>query len=382
MNNIMLKAIFLISIFLIIYAYILYPITVYMISIFRKNEIAPNNNLPYVTVIIAAYNEEKRILKKIENMLTINYPKGKLQIIVASDGSTDKTIEIVESYKEAGIELVAIDERCGKENAQKESLSHAKGEIIIFTDVSTMLDSNGVKQIVSNFADSTVGCVSSEDRVVGKEGKETGESLYVRYEMWLRKLESRVNSPVGLSGSFFAARKIVCQNFSEDMDSDFRTLLNTVKMGMRGTCDSKAIGYYLDVSDPRHEFERKVRTVLRGLTLFFRNTEFLNIFKYGLFSYQFFCHKLLRWIVPFLLIIVFFINIFLAWTSKIYFALLLAQLVMYSSVVLLKKYDIYSSSSKILKIPIYFIIVNASIFVAWWRYMGRHRVVVWTPSER
>ena len=378
----MLQIIFILSIAIILYAYFIYPLSIYIIGFNRNNKIKCLPYFPFVTIIITAYNEEKHIRKKIENTLEITYQKEKLQIIVASDGSTDKTNGIVEGFKEKGIELLTIDERRGKENAQKESLKFTKGDIIVFSDVATMLDPNGVEQIVSNFADPAIGCVSSEDRLIGEDGKQSGENFYVRYEMWLRRLESRANTPIGLSGSFFAARRIVCQDFSGDMDSDFQILLNSVKIGMRGTCDSRAIGYYRDLSNQRREFERKVRTVLRGLTLLFRNTEFLNIFKYGLFSYQLFCHKLLRWLVPFFLVVIFISNFFLATTSNIYFALFLGQIFFYCLFLLTNFFDVYSSSWKILKIPIYFIIVNASISVAWWRYLRRQRVVVWTPSER
>ncbi|HZW37656.1 MAG: glycosyltransferase family 2 protein, partial [Deltaproteobacteria bacterium] len=227
-----------------------------------------------------------------------------------------------------------------------------------------------------------IGCVSSEDRVIGKDGKVSGENIYVRYEMWLRKLESRVGSPVGLSGSFFAARRSVCEDFSAEMDSDLRVLLNSVKQGLRGTCDEESIGYYLDLSDQKKEFDRKVRTVLRGLTLFFRNIEFLNIFKYGLFSYQLFCHKLLRWLVPFFLIILFAVNIPLALGSGGYAVLLALQCAFYGLAAFSLFRDWYSSGGIFIKIPIYFVTVNASILVAWFRYLTGQRVLVWTPSER
>ncbi len=367
---------------MILHAYFSYPASIYIVAILKGRKQKTHDHAPSVTVIITAYNEENQIRKKIENTLAVSYPPGKLQIIVASDGSTDRTSEYIRDYSGKGVELIDIVRRGGKENAQRESLRRAKGEIIVFTDVSTMLDPGGVEQIVSNFADSEIGCVSSEDRVIGKDGKVSGENFYVRYEMWLRRLESRANTPVGLSGSFFAARKIVCHDFSEDIDSDFRTLLNSVKAGMRGTCDPKAIGNYYDVSDPRREFERKVRTILRGLTLFFRHTEYLNVFKYGLFSYQYFCHKLLRWLVPFFLVLIFLSNLYLAMQNKIYLFLFILQLLFYGSFFITKIKDVYSSSWKILKIPVYFTLVNASIFVAWWRYFRGQRVVMWTPSKR
>jgi len=377
-----LEVIYFLSILGVVFAYFIYPVTIYFVGFYKHNKVLKSTDNFSVTVIISAYNEEKRIFDKIKNTLEADYSKNNLQIIVVSDGSTDKTNDIVINFQKYGVEFLSIPERKGKENAQREALQHARGEIIVFTDVATILEKNAIRRIVSNFADPAIGCVSSEDQVMGKDGKQSGENFYVRYEMWLRRLESRVSSPVGLSGSFFAARRSVCENFSADMDSDFRTLLNTVKRGMRGTCDEEAIGYYSDLSDQRREFERKVRTVLRGLTVFFRNTEFLNIFKYGIFSYQLFCHKLLRWLVPFFLITLFVVNIPLALLSNIYFAFMVGQLLFYGVGVFSLFHDLYSSQRILIKIPVYFVTVNASILVAWFRYLTGQRVLIWTPSER
>ena len=379
-SNIITETVFTVSIFMIFYSYIGYPISLYSIGLFRKINVIKNNQYPSVTIIITAYNEESRIRKKIENTLAIIYPKEKLQIVIASDGSTDATNQIAESYNNSGIELFNIKNRAGKENAQKEALKIAIGEVIVFTDVATILQPSSIEKIVSNFADPSVGCVSSEDRLIGRDGKPSGEGFYVRYEMMLRRLESMVNSLVGLSGSFFAARKSVCQDFSGEMQSDFRTLLNCVKMGLRGISDPETTGSYLDVSDSNREFDRKVRTVLRGLTVFFRHIEFLNVFKYGFFSYQYFCHKLLRWLVPLFLIFAFVSNLFLATMSQLYFILFMGQLVFYGIAFLGWK-GIWPSW-KIIKIPYYFLTVNASIIIAWSRYLRRQRVVMWNPSER
>ena len=376
------EIIFYLSIVIVVYAYFIYPFTIYLIGYFKQYKAHTDSVNFIITVIIAAYNEGKRIHNKMTNTLETDYNKYNFQVIVVSDGSTDNTNDIVLGFQKYGVELLSIPERKGKENAQREALKHARGEIIVFTDVATILEKNAIKRIVSNFADPEIGCVSSEDRVMGKDGKPSGENLYVRYEMWLRRLESRVSSPVGLSGSFFAARRSVCEDFSADMDSDFRTLLNSVKRGMRGTCDKEAIGYYFDLSDQRREFDRKVRTVLRGLTVFFNNIDFLNIFKYGLFSYQLFCHKLLRWLVPFFLIIIFFVNIPLAFVSANYTAFFLAQLIFYGVGIFSLFHNLYSSQLIFIKIPIYFTTVNASILVGWFRYLIGQRVLIWTPSER
>jgi cellulose synthase/poly-beta-1,6-N-acetylglucosamine synthase-like glycosyltransferase len=371
--------VFLLSVLIVFYAYFVYPLSLLVLKLLRQRGKQRHRVYMSVTFIITAYNEEKRIKEKLENTRKLKYSAGKLQIIVASDGSTDATNDIVRSYEKQGIELLKVINRGGKENAQKEALVHARGEIIVFSDVATILEPQGLIEIVSNFADPSIGCVSSEDRLIGQDGEPSGEGLYVCYEMWLRRLESKVNSIVGLSGSFFAARKVVCQNFSRDVQSDFRTLLTCIKLGLRGISDPKAIGIYLNIADEKREFERKVRTVLRGLTVFFRHFELLNVFQYGLFSYQFFCHKLLRWLVPFFLVMILVSNVILAPTSNFFLLLLIGQFIFYGIGI----YGWITQSLKgVLKIPMFFTVVNVAIAVAWWEYLSGKRVMLWEPSER
>ena len=332
-------------------------------------------------MIVTAFNEKERIREKIENILSIAYPKDKIEIIIASDGSTDGTNEIISDYAGKGIHLLPIPFRGGKESAQKEAVKQSTGEILVFSDVSTMIEPNGIEQIVSNFADPEIGCVSSRDMVIGPDGAPGGEGLYVRYEMWLRRLESRVSTLVGLSGSFFAARRGVCEDFAEDLDSDFRTLLNSVKAGKRGMIDPLAIGYYRDISDPRKEFDRKVRTVLRGITVFFRNTEYLNVFRYGLFSYQYLCHKLLRWLVPIFMMVSVLSIAIMSLHSSAYFIIFLAILTVFSYYLLLH-FNFIRKPMNIMVVPVYFITVNLSILTAWWKYFKKERVIVWDPTKR
>lgn len=377
----MMHIILTISVFAIFYSYFGYPLSLYLISLIRVINHEKRIIYPNVSIIVTAFNEKDKIREKIENTLSIAYPKDKIEIIIASDGSTDGTNEIISSYAGKGIYLLAIPFRGGKESAQKEAVRRSKGEILVFSDVSTMIEPNGIGQIVSNFADLEVGCVSSRDLVIGPDGKPGGEGFYVRYEMWLRKLESRVSSLVGLSGSFFAARRDVCEDFAEDLDSDFRTLLNSVKAGKRGIIDPVAIGYYHDISDPRKEFDRKVRTVLRGISVFFRNTEFLNIFKYGLFSYQYLCHKLLRWLVPLFMIISLITIAILSFNSSAYLIVLLSIIILFTYTLLLH-FNAISNPINILTVPVYFIMVNLSILTAWWKYFKKERVVIWNPTKR
>jgi cellulose synthase/poly-beta-1,6-N-acetylglucosamine synthase-like glycosyltransferase len=375
------EIVFAASIFLVFFAYFGYPLTLVILRSIKRNTVAKAPYIPPASLIIAACNEEKRIRDKLDNTLSLEYPREKLQIIIASDGSCDKTNEIVRSYATHGIELLDFPERRGKESAQKDAILKATGEVIVFSDVATRIAPEGLKEIIANFADPSVGCVSSVDRVIGRDDKPCGEGFYVHYEMWLRHLESQVFSLVGLSGSFFAARREVCRDFSGEMQSDFRTVLNSVRLGLRGVSDPGSIGYYRDIADTKREFERKIRTVLRGLTVFFHNLEFLNIFRYGLFSYLYFCHKLLRWLVPVFLITAITANVLLSFYSAGYLVLFFFQLLFYgfAAGVWAQKLP---SSCVVFKIPFYFVTVNAAILVAWWRFLRGRRMVMWSPSER
>lgn len=377
----MAEKLFIGSVFLIFFAYFGYPMTLLLVGRVRGRNVKRAMIIPSVTFIITVHNEEKKIRDKLENTLSLDYPKEKLQILVASDGSDDRTNEIVRNYLDREVQLHDIAHRRGKENAQKDALKKATGDVIVFSDVATMLERRGLQQLVSNFADPTIGCVSSEDRLLGRGGKPSGEGVYVRYEMWLRRLESSANSLVGLSGSLFAARKEVCEDFSGEMQSDFRIVLNSMKMGLRSVSDPVTIGFYQDTTDQKREWDRKIRTVLRGLTVFFRHLDLLNVFQYGLFSYQLFCHKLLRWLVPFLLTLAFVSNFVLSSKSLIYFFLLWLHILFYSLGILgLQKKKLQDRS--LIKIPMYFLTVNMSILVAWWRYLRGQRIVTWAPTVR
>lgn len=370
---------FVFSFLCVFWAYLGYPLSLLTLRLFLRRSVAKRKNSLSVTFIITAYNEEKRIREKIENTLQLSYPEELLELFVASDGSSDKTNSIVQEYAGRGIVLLNIEPRGGKENAQKYAVQQASGDILIFSDVATKLDVHSLQEIVSNFSDSSVGCVSSEDKLIGKDGKPSGEGAYVRYEMWLRRLETSVNSVVGLSGSFFAARKEVCQDFSGDVQSDFRTLLSSITLGLRGVSDPAVIGYYSDIADEKREFERKVRTVLRGLTVFFQHYHFLNFMRYGFFSYQLFCHKLLRWLVPVFLVSAVISNGCLAMASSFFLLIFIGQILFYGIAAFGLMTNLLSG---VMKIPAFFVVVNSAIVIAWFKYLTGTRIVLWTPSER
>jgi cellulose synthase/poly-beta-1,6-N-acetylglucosamine synthase-like glycosyltransferase len=374
--------VFLLSALVVFHAYIGYPLTLLALSRLKKYTLHKEYFFPSVTHIIAAYNEEPRIKAKLENTLRIDYPPEKLQIIVASDGSTDATNAIVNEFASDRLHLLAIASHNGKEFAQKEAVAMASGEIIVFSDVSTHLKSDAIREIVANFSDNSIGCVSSTDKIIEEgESGQAGEGMYVVYEMWVRKLESRVNSLVGLSGSFFAARRELCANLSPTMDSDFNTLLSAIKAGHRGIIDPQAIGYYKNIDDPQREYLRKIRTVLRGITVFVSNLDCLNVLRYGLFSYQYFSHKLIKWLVPLFLATAFLSNLALIFFNPFFIGLLGLQTLFYFFAIspIIFKFTGYPA---LIRAPHFFILSNAAIAMAWVKYLKGERILSWKPSDR
>jgi cellulose synthase/poly-beta-1,6-N-acetylglucosamine synthase-like glycosyltransferase len=377
----MLEVAFWSSVLFVAYAYVIYPVVLSIVSVIRERKVDRGDVTPSVSFIIAAHNEEARLQGKIENTLRLEYPRDQLEIIVASDGSTDRTDAITKTYEGNGVVLVKTATRRGKESAQRCAVDIASGEVLVFSDVGATLPSNAVATIVRNFHDPTVGCVSSVDHTVDADGHSTGEGGYVRYEMLLRRLESKTGTLVGLSGSFFAARRELCREWPNDLPSDMHTLFRAVKAGLRGVSDPESIANYENVPDTRREFERKVRTVLRGISLFAANLEMANPRRYGLFAWQLLSHKLCRWLVPFALLVALASSALLIPHSTAYAVACVTQLVLYG--VALGGMTVGRlTRAKLVRIVAFFVLSNLAILKAWYRFAIGDRVVSWQPSRR
>ncbi len=349
-------------------------------TIFSR-EIKRADITPPISIIITAYNEEKRIAQKLNNTLGVDYPKEYMEIIVVSDGSTDKTDEIVISYADRGVQLLRIEGRNGKHFGQGKGIEEAKNDIVVLTDATTFLESQGIRNIIRNFADSEIGCVSSEDRMKSVGSSESGEGAYVRYEMKLRRLESAVGSLIGVSGSFFAARKKIARGWISNMSADFFMPLLTHRDGMRTVIEPEAVGYYEVVNKPGKEFIRKVRTIVHGLEVLFKFKGMMNPFKYGLYSFKILSHKLSRWLVPLYLIMALAANFFLYNTHMLFVITLWGQIALYTMA--LAAYVVPKLNSlSLFRIPFFFVMVNWSIVVSWYYYIIGKEFVVWEPTKR
>lgn len=338
-------------------------------------------DLPKVSLIITAYNESSRISEKLQNSLALDYPRELLEIIVASDCSEDGTDGIVENFAPGRVRLVRADERKGKEYAQYCAIQQAAGEILVFSDVATSISPEAIHSLVDYFRDPQIGAVSSEDHFVSQDGTVVGEGAYVRYEMWLRRLESDCAGLVGLSGSFFAARASVCQQWDIYSPSDFNTALNCVKQDLIAVTAPDVQGHYKDIVEAKREYQRKVRTVLRGMTALLRHPEVLSYRRFGLFSLQLWSHKIMRWAVPWLLVALLVVS-FLLWNhGPVYRFALFAQLGFYTVGLLGAMIPSLREFGPV-RMIYFFLLVNIALAEALIKLIKGDRIYVWKPSQR
>jgi hypothetical protein len=377
-----LQILFWFLLFLIFWTYAGYYLFLRIVSQAYTHKIIQSESPIPVSVVITCHNEEKRIGKKLDNTLGLNYPKDLMEIIVVSDGSTDNTDRIVQAYVEkSGIRLLRIDDRHGKHYGQGKGIQATSNEIVILSDATTFLDSEAARMIVRNFADPTIGCVSGQDRVATSSDESKGEGLYVRNEMKLRELESRVGSLVGVSGSFFAVRKSLCDEWLDDMSSDFYLPIVAATRGLRTISEPAAVGTYGVLENPKAEYIRKVRTVVHGLAVLFKFKYALNPFKYGGFAVQLFSHKLCRWLVPFCMIAVLPVNCLLLGSGLFYWIALILQLLCYTIATTSLLFERLREKQPF-RIVGFFAMVNYSILVAWYKFMTNKRYVVWDATKR
>jgi glycosyltransferase involved in cell wall biosynthesis len=375
-----LEIIFWFSVFGCIYSYLVYP-AILRLAVRRTPNAGSAVNVQKVSIIITAHNEETRIEKKLANTLAIDYPRERLEVLVASDASTDSTNEIVIRYRGQGVQLVLAEDRRGKEYAQSLAIAAATGDILVFTDVGTEIPTDAIRRLVENFVDSRVGAVSSEDRFVSRDGTLVGEGAYVKYEMWLRRLESERAGLIGLSGSFFAARREVCELWDIQTPSDFNTAISCARKGFVAVTDPYVIGYYTDIKDEAKEYRRKLRTVLRGISGMARHLEVLNPLKFGQFSFQIWSHKVMRWLVPWFMLSTLASSLLLWPVHSVYRLAAVIQVVVYAGIATAYMLP-WLRSTSLLRIGYYFVQVNIAIAHATVLFLIGHRMTVWEPSKR
>jgi cellulose synthase/poly-beta-1,6-N-acetylglucosamine synthase-like glycosyltransferase len=284
-----------------------YPLMLRILAAFHR-KVAPNDlleagatELPHLTVSVPAYNEEAQIAGLVENLLQLDYPRERLQILIVSDASTDGTDDIVRRYADRGIELLRSDERKGKTGIENLARTHARGEVVVNTDASIRLHPQALRRLVNALRDPSVGVASGRDVSVARHGDDAnaGESGYVGYEMWVRSLETRVRGIVGASGCLYAIRTSLHQRpLPEMLSRDFAAALTSREAGFRAVSVDGAICYVPRTRSVRTEYRRKVRTIARGMATLAYMRKLLDPSKHGLFAWMLWSHKICRWVLP------------------------------------------------------------------------------------
>lgn len=355
------EILFFISLFLIVYSFVGYPLSLIILNkIGRERHLNIKNDYePTVTVIIPAHNEESVIEKKLQNLIKLSYSSEKIDVIIASDNSTDKTNKIVESFinnhKDKSIKLYEVKERKGKTNAQNEAVKQARGEIIVFSDANSMLDKNSIKELVKFMSDNNVAYVTGKLQYTNEESSNSSstESNYWNYDLFMRYVESKFGSVTAGNGAIYAVRKSNYVYCNPIKCHDSEMPIEAVLMKKRAVYNPLAIAYEKAGETTEDEFKRKVRMSRDILDVHYDKLNKYNIFKYGWFSYFHFCHRYLRNSLFILHIILFISNLFIMKDNIIFFILGIGQILFYLTALI---YYVFKLNNKYLYIIYYYVL--------------------------
>lgn len=371
-----------ISLAAIFYIYLGYPILISVLRFLFPRPVRKEEILPRVSLIIAAHNEENDIADKIRNSLNLDYPADRLEIMVASDSSSDATDQIVRSFESQGVILCRQDVRRGKTRAQYNAALVSKGEILVFSDATTLYARDALRKIVRSFADPEVGCVAGQLVYVREKTSsiDTGCRSYWNYEKVIKEYESRLGSLIGVSGCCYAVRRSCHAKLPPEMIDDFVIATEIHKLGLRTVYEPEALTLEETNSAVRDEFRMRVRIIeqtLRAL-VYYR-----NVFNKGdLFAFQMISHKMLRYSVPLWLLIALAANSYLAIDGGFFLYTLIIQLMGYGAAILGWLADRHRISVGLLSIPYYFMLVNVATVVAIFKFLIGDSHVVWEPNRK
>ena len=375
------QVVFLAAMAMIAFSYAGYPALMFALSHILKRPVRRDDITPRVSVIIAAYNEERDIGAKLKNTLWLDYPRDRIEIIVASDCSTDQTDEIVRGFGEQGVILRQQPERFGKTVAQNRAVKISSGEILVFSDATTMYKRDAIRKIVRNFADPEVGCVAGQLIYANSSSSAVGDGCrsYWGYEKFLKHCESQVGSLIGVSGCLYAVRRICHARLANDMIDDFVIATEIHLQGLRTIYEPEAIAVEDANRRARDEFRMRVRVIKQTLSALHRYRHTLNPFRHKMFAFQMIAHKALRYAVPFLLIAAFIAS---GWGSGsvvwLRFALI-GQLALYGAAIAGLVRERRKLKLGPLAIPYYFALANVASLVAFWKALRGDAYVTWEP---
>lgn len=382
-------------IFLVFYTYVGYGILLFFLVKFKKKKEMPaykdDKDLPEVTFMVAAYNEQDYMEEKIENCLNFNYPKDKITLFFVTDGSDDDTPKVIDHYPlpdGAKLELFHSPERKGKIAAVERVMPYVKTPIVIYTDANTRVNKDAIRNIVRHYINPKVGAVAGEKRITMDEkdaAKSAGEGVYWKYESKLKQWDSELYSVVGAAGELFSIRTELFEAVPQDtVIEDFFMTLKIASKGYTVVYEPMAYAVESSSASVKEELKRKIRIAAGGLQAVSRLKFLLNPFKYGTLSFQYISHRVLRWtLAPLALPIILVLNIFLAMTGNpIYMGLLACQFLFYGMGLIGYLLQEKELKSKIFFIPYYFCVMNYAVYRGFFRFINKSQSVKWERAKR
>lgn len=371
---------------LVIYVYAGYPACAFLLALILRRDVRRADIEPRVAVITSAFNEEREIERTVLNKLSQDYPADRLEVIVISDGSTDRTDEIVRALAagSAGrLRLLRQEPRQGKTQALNMAMRHAAADIVVFADANSIYAPTTVRSLVRNFSDPSVGYATGRMAYTNPAGTAVGEGSgsYMSYENLLRKLETRLGSIVGVDGGVDAIRRELYAPMRADQLPDFVLPLTVVERGKRVVYDPDAVVYEPALSDATEEFRMRVRVSLRALWALHDMRSLLNPLRYPLFAWQLISHKLLRYLafLPLAGLLVFNALLFVQHGS--YGEFLILQIAAYALAAIGYLFRRSGTGMSKLLVPYYFVVLNVACVVAFWKFLGGQKMVVWNPRK-
>jgi cellulose synthase/poly-beta-1,6-N-acetylglucosamine synthase-like glycosyltransferase len=361
-----------------VYVYAGYPLLLAVIGLFARRQKATLGYFPKISVLIAAYNEEAGIQKKIEETLALEYPPDKIEILVLSDCSSDRTDDIVKGVADPRVKLLRAPIRKGKTNVQNLGAEVAQGEVLIFSDATTIYHPLALQYLACNYADPKVGAVSGRYQYFDAEGKSPtglGMIAFWNYENFIKMMQSRIRTISGCCGCIYSVRRSAYTPLHPDVISDLTQPLWAIQKGYRVVFEDRALAYEETTKSSKEEFSMRVRVVTRGVRGILSVSDLLNPVKYGWVSFQLLSHKVLRWLAPFFLLLLFASNVVVSnhpW-YRIPFAL---QIVFYGFALLTLLVPLHRMW-KPLGIPLYFCTLNAAALCSILEVMRGRKYVVW-----
>ena len=379
------EIVFWFSIALCLYVYFGYPLALFLTAAVRRRTVLKREHTPGVSVVIAAHNEEKVIGDKLRNLLESDYPPDRLEILVGSDGSTDATEAVVAGFGRQGVRLLSLA-RCGKVRALNQTVAEARGEIVVFTDANAMFERDAVKRLVANFADPEVGgvCGNQKHRQARRgDSAREGEKLYWSYDKFIKHLETQVGSIVGADGSIYAVRKDLFVALDDGAQADdFAISARVVTQGRRLVYEPEAVSYEDPPAASESEFWRKVRVTNHSMRGILNLPGGLNPLRTGLYAVELWSHKVLRYLVPLLMIAALATNALLAARSGFYGLMMAGQLLFYGAALAgwaLK--GTRRGRAKVFYGPFYFCLANIAALLGMLSLLRGERITAWRPDR-